>query len=102
MKNNNTCVLALVIFYETRHKNATKYFRVLSCVIYTIIDNYVCICYLACQSKKISVICMDRKYLEIFFNKFLGVGIPYLLVKLFFCHGFMKNINSTFILLCPS
>ena len=49
MKNNNTCVLALVMFYEKRHKNATKYFRVLSCVIYTIIDNYVCI---------------DRKYLE--------------------------------------
>ena len=40
-------------------KNGTKYLRVLSCLIYAIIGNYVCIDYLACQSKKLSVICMD-------------------------------------------
>ena len=45
IKNNN-CVLAIVMFYETSHKNATKYFRMLSCVIYTNIDNYVCIDYI--------------------------------------------------------
>ena len=49
MKKNNAYVLLLVMFYETRHKNATKYFRVLSCVIYNIIDNYVCIDYTAFQ-----------------------------------------------------
>ena len=43
-----------------RHKNATKYFTVLSFVIYAIIDNHACIDYLACQSKKLSVICMDK------------------------------------------
>ena len=32
----------------------------LICVIYSIIDNYVCIDYLDCQSKKLSVICMDK------------------------------------------
>ena len=64
MKNNNTCVLALVMFYETRHKNAIKYFSVLSCVIYTILDNYACIYYLACQSNKLSDIFIDRKYFE--------------------------------------
>ena len=37
MKNNNTCVLALVMFHETRHKKAMKAFRVLSCVVYTIV-----------------------------------------------------------------
>ena len=26
MKKKNTCVLAVVIFYETRHKNTIKYF----------------------------------------------------------------------------
>ena len=39
------------MFYDTRHKNSMKFYRVLSCVVYTIIDNYVCIDYLACQSK---------------------------------------------------
>ena len=37
IKKNNECVLSLVIFYETRHKNVTKAFRFLSCAIYTII-----------------------------------------------------------------
>ena len=40
----NTRVLALVMFFENI-KNAEKMFRVLSCVIYTIIRNYVCIDY---------------------------------------------------------
>ena len=52
-ENNNTSVLELIIFYETRADNPKQYFRVLSCVIYTIIKNYVCIGNLARQSKKI-------------------------------------------------
>ena len=57
----NTSVLALIIFYEIRSDNPKKYFRVLSCVIYTIIKNYVCIDYLACQSKKLSEITVVYK-----------------------------------------
>ena len=64
MKTTNTSVLSLVMFYETRHKNAMKAFRVFSCVIHTIIDNHVCVDYLAFQSKQLSDICIDRKYLE--------------------------------------
>ena len=48
-KNKNTRVLELVMFYEARYKNAKQYSRVLSCVIYTNIDNYVCIYYIYCQ-----------------------------------------------------
>ena len=44
---NNTSVLALIIFYETRSDRI--FYRVLSYVIYTIIKNYVCIDYLDCQ-----------------------------------------------------
>ena len=44
---NKTRLLASILFYETRAKNIA--YRVLSCVIYTIIKNYVCIDYLACQ-----------------------------------------------------
>ena len=42
LEQNNVKVLALLMFYETR-KNPKKIFKVLSCVIYTIISNYFCI-----------------------------------------------------------
>ena len=44
---NNTSVLALIMFYETRSDK--KVFRVLSCVIYTTIKNYVYIYHLDYQ-----------------------------------------------------
>ena len=44
---NNTSVLSLIIFYEKGEDN--KYYRVLSCVIYTMIENVVYINHLACQ-----------------------------------------------------
>ena len=43
-----TRVLAIFMFYETRQKKQ-KIFKVLSCVIYTIISNYVCIDYLVSE-----------------------------------------------------
>ena len=43
---NNMCVIELVMFDENRGTNPTKLFRVLSCVLYYAIDNYVCIDYL--------------------------------------------------------
>ena len=46
-------VLALLMFYVTI-KNTKKSFKVLSCVIYTIINNHVCIDYLACEQKELS------------------------------------------------
>ena len=46
-----TRVLALVMFFENRKIYAKKMFRVLSCVIYTIIKNYVCIDYLGSEKK---------------------------------------------------
>ena len=52
----NTRVLALVILYENGTINPIKMFKVLSFVIYTIIDRYVCIDYLGTEKKKISEI----------------------------------------------
>ena len=60
-KNNNTNVLALVIFYQTKHTNAMKDFVALICFFNTIIDIYAYTDYLACQPKKLSFIFMDRK-----------------------------------------
>ena len=50
LSKNRTIVLALFMFYETRN-SPKKAFKVLSCVIYTIISNFACIDYLACESK---------------------------------------------------
>ena len=50
---NNTSVLALLMFHETRVINSGKSFGVLRYVIYTIFDNYVCTNYLACKKKQL-------------------------------------------------
>ena len=44
-------MLGLLIFYETR-QNPKKVFKVLSCVIYTKISNYICIDDLACKPRR--------------------------------------------------
>ena len=77
-------------------------YRVLSCVNYTLIDNYVCIDYLSCQSKKLFDISNNSTFKETSFNLLLGIGIPELLLDLVSCHGFMKKSNSTVILNCLS
>ena len=41
MKNNNTYVISIVMFYENKTNNPTKIYMVLSCVLYYFIDNYV-------------------------------------------------------------
>ena len=51
LKKNNTCVMALVIFYENNGIKPKKVYKVLSCVIYSHIENYFCIDYLSSQSK---------------------------------------------------
>ena len=48
-EKKNTSVLALIMFYEKRADISKKNFRVLSCVIYSIIKNYVYIDYIVCQ-----------------------------------------------------
>ena len=97
-------MLALTIFYETRADNPNKDYRVLSCVIYTTIKNYVCIDDLACQSKKLGEIPVGSiegyKHGDKSFDRILVIGIPYLLMTLISCHGFLKNINYVFILKC--
>ena len=64
----------------------------LSCVIYTIISNYVCIYYLACEYKKISELTVGNvggfKHGNKSYEKIFGTGIPYLLINLMSCSGF--------------
>ena len=72
-------MLALVIFYESGKTNPRKMFRVLSCVIYTIIDKYICIDYLGTEKLKISdlkIACTEsRKHDGMDYNNLFGIGI---------------------------
>ena len=74
MRKNDTCVIAIVMFYETKTKNLIKLYRVLSCVFYSIIENYVCIEYLCCNSKTLSVISSNKIFEEASYNGLLGIG----------------------------
>ena len=53
LSKNSTSVLASIMFYEIRADNPKKAYRLLNCVIYTIIKNYVCIDYLACKKTQV-------------------------------------------------
>ena len=79
-------MLALIIFYETRGDNPRKCFRVLSCVIDIIFNNFVCVYYLACLSKTLSKISVDSrggsKHGDKSFDIILGIVILYLLMNL--------------------
>ena len=75
-KKENTCVISLVMFYETRTTNPMKVLRVLSLIVYYFIYNHVCIDYLGCQYKKLSIICSDKIFEDRSYNELLGIGIP--------------------------
>ena len=49
LMKKNTSIMAIIFIYETVVISIKKVFRVLSCVVYTLIENYVCIDYLSCQ-----------------------------------------------------
>ena len=57
---NITYIISLVMFYGYITTNPTKFFRVLSCVLYFVIEDYVCIDYIYCLSKIISVVSCDK------------------------------------------
>ena len=93
---------------RTEEKNANKMFRVFSCVIYIIINKYVCIDYLGSEKSKLSYLRLGvsgrYKYLDKNYDNVLGFGIPDLLLNFLSCQGFLKNINlfsySNFLIGC--
>ena len=87
----NTSVFTLIMFYDTGEENHKKYFKVLSCVIYTVIKNCVCIDYLAFQLNNLSKIPVDSRHGEKSFNRILGIGIPDLLMNLMSYHVFKRT-----------
>ena len=97
LKKEFLCVIGLVMFYGSRTKNSMKVCMLLSCALYYLINNYVCIDYIGCQSKTLSVICYDKICADMNSNEFLRIEILEFLMNLMSCHGFTKDINSTVI-----
>ena len=60
IRKKDTCVIALILFYENKGEKQKNIYRVLSCVLYYLIDNYVYIDYLLCQSKILIRISSNR------------------------------------------
>ena len=70
--------------------------KVLSSVVYCIMESYACDDYLCCQQAKLHV---DNKGVENkTFNDISGIGIPELLMNIISCHRFVNNNKSTVIL----
>ena len=67
----------------------------LICVIYAIIDKYVCSDYLGSEKSKLSDLRIgctgSNKHNGTDYENVLGIGIPDLLLNLLSCHGFLKN-----------
>ena len=84
--------------------NPRKMFKVLSCVIYTIIDRYVCIDYLGTDKKIISELrlgcTLQSKHDGMDYYTLFGIGIPDILLNMLSCHVFLKNDDSIVILKC--
>ena len=100
MIKKDTCIISLIIFYESKTKGPIKVYRVLSCVLYYSIENYVCIEYLCCKFKTLSIISSDKIFKQASYNILLGIGIPEVLIYLVYCHVFMEKPNSTVIFNC--
>ena len=67
-------------------------FKVLSCVIYTIIDRYVCINYLGTEIKNLSKLrlgcTLKTKHEGMEHNNLFGIGITDILLNMLSFHGF--------------
>ena len=100
LKKKNTCLLGLIMFYKTNGLEPKKMYRVLSCVLYSLVENYGYIDYLSFQSKTLSIIFSKPTFEQTSFNILLCIGIPKLLLNLVSCHGFIKKEKSTVILNC--
>ena len=72
-------------------------FRVLSCVIYTIISKYACIDYLGSEKSKLSGLRLGvsgrYKHFDKNYDNLLEFGIPDILLNLLSFQGFSKIMN---------
>ena len=95
----NNCLISFLMFYDNR-KNMI--FKVLSSVVYFVMDNYICAGYLCFPYKNLMFI-FEIKYLKhTTYNAFSVIVIAELLMNVISCHGFVKHKKSDVIFSCCS
>ena len=72
-------------------------YKVIGAVIYTIIENYICLDYLGLLQDKLSK--HKSNVLKIKSKNFSGLGISEILMNIISCYGFSKFSTSTVILI---
>ena len=97
LPKGNTRLFTLIFFYESR-KN-TK-FKVLSSIVYFIMDDIVCVDFMCFPETKIHVTCKVQGFGNRTYNAVSIIGIPEILMNIISCHGFVNNTKSAVILLC--
>ena len=106
LKKHNTRVISLVMIYELGDFSTIKVFKVLSCVVYTMIKKCVCIDYLCTLNNRLSEIKIGTTFLHKhdnkIYNNLFGIGIPDIIMNMVSCHGFINNNDSIVILKCPN
>ena len=68
IKKKDTCVTALIMFYESKGTKPKKVYRLLSCVLNSLIYTYFCLDYISCKSKTLSRIASNRIFEQTIFN----------------------------------
>ena len=106
LKRRNTRVIALIMICELGSYSTKKVFKVLSCVVYTMIEKYVCIDYLCTLNKRLIEIKIGTTFLHKHddkdYSNLFGIGIPDIFMNMVSCHGFINNNDSIVILKCPN
>ena len=86
---NNTRVIALTVHYEHGTFKTRKLFKVLSYVIYTIIERYVCIDYLCTENNNLSEmklgLSLKTKHEDMDYDNLFGIGIPDIFMNMLSC-----------------
>ena len=73
-------------------------YKVIGLVIYTIIDEYICLDYMGLHREKLSK--DDSNFKKTKFNNLSELKIPDILINIMSCQGFLKYSLSTIILKC--
>ena len=98
-------MIALVVHYEHGSFSTRKLFKVLSCVIYTIIEKYVCIDYFVQKfflSELKLGLSLETQHEGMDYENLFGIDIPDIFMNMLLCQGFINNNNSIVILKCPN
>ena len=90
LKKDNTCVIALIMFYENRK---SLIFKVLGVVVYCFSEIYICVDYLSLQKEE-NMSLSHRVFEDTSFYELSGMVIPKLLLNIVSCYGFFQDDNS--------